>query len=94
MKRHSLLSKRSSRRISRLYHILHCCQTPNDEHKCKREIVAEAQADKATMRQLADQNKQEVVEENKKKIEKVHEIQEGIHEAKNKLLQDNIRLGK
>ena len=55
--------------------------------------MAEAQADKATMRQLADQNKQEAVEENKKKIEKVHEIQESIHEAKNKLLQDNIRLG-
>jgi hypothetical protein len=56
--------------------------------------VAEAQADKETMRVLADQIKQEVVEENKKKIEKVHEIQEGIQEAKNKLLQDNIRIGK
>ena len=45
------------------------------------------------MKVLSDQFKQEIVEENKKKIEKVHEIKDCIIEAKNKILQDNIRSG-
>ena len=58
-----------------------------------RERVAEAQAEKEIMKAVADQIKQEEIEENKKKIEKVQEIKEGIQEAKQKILEEKTRTG-
>ena len=45
------------------------------------------------MKAVAEQIKQEVIEENKKKIEKVQEIKDGIQEAKQKVFEEKARTG-
>jgi hypothetical protein len=57
-----------------------------------REKVAEILAEKQEFKELSNQFKQEIEIENKKKIEKVHEIKSGINEAKLKIFDENVKL--
>jgi hypothetical protein len=56
-----------------------------------RERVAEVQADKEVMKVVSEKLKKDIEAENKKKIEKVQEIKEGIQEARAKIIEDNIK---
>jgi hypothetical protein len=56
-----------------------------------REKVAQVLAEKQEFKELSSQFKQEIEVENKKKIEKVHEIKSGISEAKSKIYNENAK---
>ena len=60
--------------------------------KENREKVVEALAEKEEFKQISNQLKAEIKVENKKKIEKVHDIKSGITEAKLKVLDDKSRI--
>ncbi|KAJ3118896.1 hypothetical protein HDU96_006547 [Phlyctochytrium bullatum] len=59
--------------------------------KEKQEIVKEVKEESQALKEIASLHRRQVEEENKKKIEDIHEIQEGVVKAKLKVATENQR---